>query len=537
VADTLSKLTYTVDHPEQSAPPWVTSIGPSTLVLIDEAGMADTLTLERAITYAIDHGATIRLLGDDQQLSAVGAGGILRDLAHHHGALRLDEVMRFADPDEATAATQLRLGVRLDDALGYYLGRDRVHVADHHTVLADLHHAWQEDRSRGLDTLMVAPTRDAVRDLNHLAQTALRSVAVEPPTQRSVPLADGLHGAVGDHVVTRTNNRRLAYTATDWVKNGDRWTITHTHPNGSLDVTNHRNGLAVSLPAEYVAASVELGYATTIHGAQGSTVDTLHGLLTGRETRQDLYTLLTRGRHANHLYLPTDATTGDPHDLTTPAATHPRTTREVLLDIALRDGAATSATTELTQNHDPATRHQQAVARYDDALALACEEALGGHHVSGIDATVELVLPGIKEDVGWPALRATLLQAAADDQEPARLLASALARGDLHDSTGIDHLALTLAWRVTRLANLSAERLPRQVQADPGWANYLQARRRLVQSALNESDRTGQDAVRLGSDRCARFPHAQLTDRHRDHPRRVSDATTAQPMMNAPVHG
>jgi hypothetical protein len=29
----------------------------------------------------------------------------------------------------------------------------------------------------------------------------------------------------------------------------------------------------------------------------------MHGLLTGEESRQQLYAMLTRGRHANHLYL------------------------------------------------------------------------------------------------------------------------------------------------------------------------------------------------------------------------------------------
>ena len=28
-------------------------------------------------------------------------------------------------------------------------------------------------------------------------------------------------------IITRANDRRLRLSATDWVKNGDRWTITH----------------------------------------------------------------------------------------------------------------------------------------------------------------------------------------------------------------------------------------------------------------------------------------------------------------------
>ena len=66
--------------------------------------MADTLTLDRVIGFAVERGATVRLIGDDQQLAAIGAGGVLRDIATTHGAVRLDEVVRFDDPVEADAS-------------------------------------------------------------------------------------------------------------------------------------------------------------------------------------------------------------------------------------------------------------------------------------------------------------------------------------------------------------------------------------------------------------------------------------------------
>ena len=65
------------------------------------------------------------------------------------------------------------------------------------------------------------------------------------------------------------------------------------------------------------ATSTGLGYATTIHSAQGVSADTMHGLFTGQESRQQLYTMLTRGRYANHLYLQVVGD-GDPHTLIRP---------------------------------------------------------------------------------------------------------------------------------------------------------------------------------------------------------------------------
>ena len=37
-------------------------------------------------------------VGDDQQLAAIGAGGVLRDICEVDGAVTLSQVMRFTDP-------------------------------------------------------------------------------------------------------------------------------------------------------------------------------------------------------------------------------------------------------------------------------------------------------------------------------------------------------------------------------------------------------------------------------------------------------
>ena len=49
--DTLAKLTWSLQHGD--LPDWAARIGPSTLVIIDEAGMADTLSLDTAVQFVI----------------------------------------------------------------------------------------------------------------------------------------------------------------------------------------------------------------------------------------------------------------------------------------------------------------------------------------------------------------------------------------------------------------------------------------------------------------------------------------------------
>ena len=72
-------------------------------------------------------------------------------------------------------------------------------------------------------------------------------------------------------MVTRENNRLLA-TGRRWVKNGDRWTVTATHKDGSMMVRRAGGNGEVVLPADYVAEHVELAYASTAHRVQGQTV-------------------------------------------------------------------------------------------------------------------------------------------------------------------------------------------------------------------------------------------------------------------------
>ena len=78
----------------------------------------------------------------------------------------------------------------------------------------------------------------------------------------------------------------------------------------------------------------------------------MHGLLTGQESRQQLYAMMTRGRHANHLYLQVVGD-GDPHTLIRPDAVSPRTPTETLQQILARDEAPVSASTMLREINDP----------------------------------------------------------------------------------------------------------------------------------------------------------------------------------------
>jgi ATP-dependent exoDNAse (exonuclease V) alpha subunit len=159
--------------------------------------MADTLTLDTTVQFAIGRGASVRLVGDDQQLAAIGAGGVLRDIQHAHGALHLTELQRFANPAEAAASLALRDGK--PEALTFYLDHGRVHVGDIATTTEDAFAAWLSDRAAGLDAIMLAPTRELVAELNRRARDHRLN---QSPTASEVRLADGNQASVGDVIIT-----------------------------------------------------------------------------------------------------------------------------------------------------------------------------------------------------------------------------------------------------------------------------------------------------------------------------------------------
>jgi len=208
----------------------------------------------------------------------------------------------------------------------------------------------------------------------------------------------------------------------------------------------------------------------------------MHGLLTGQESRQQLYTMLTRGRHANHLYLQVVGD-GNPHSIIRPDTITPHTPTETLQEILTRDEAPVSATTSLSELNNPAAQLFQAVQRYTDGLHVAAEQLLGPQTVGELDQADQYV-PGLTTEPAWPTLRAHLLALAAEtEQHPLRHLLTAASGRDL--STAGD-MAAVLSWRLPALTPTDPGPLPwlpgipEKLHAHPVWGAYLAKRSQLV---------------------------------------------------------
>ena len=160
------------------------------MVLIDEAGMAATTDLAEVIDHVTARGGVVRLIGDDRQLASVAAGGVLRDIAHQTGAVTLTEVRRFLHRDGSLnlAEAAATLAVRDGDpaALGFYADHGRIHVGDLGSCADQAYTAWAADHANGGDSVLLAPTRELVAELNTRARND-RLAAQHRPADRAHP--------------------------------------------------------------------------------------------------------------------------------------------------------------------------------------------------------------------------------------------------------------------------------------------------------------------------------------------------------------
>ena len=495
VGDTLDKFNWLTDNPDISpgdpARQWYDAIDENTLIIVDEAGKAGTLALASMIAVALARGASVRLVGDDKQLSSISAGGVLRDLAHRHGAITLSQVMRFASAAEAQAGLALRDGD--PSGIAFYLDEQRVHVGTQAAASDMAFEAWQSDIAAGEHSLLLAPTHDLVSELNDRARLhRLTELGARAPGIEAVLMA-GARASVGDLVFTKENDRTLALGATDFVRNGYRWEVTEVDPEGSITVKHLESGAHLRLPAEYVRAHVTLGYARTIDATQGATARyRCHTVGSDQLTRQQVYTALTRGVYGNHIYFSTAE--HDPHRVLSPKATHPDTAVDVLTRALGRDAAQVSATSAARAATDPAARLAAATAMYAHAVGAAAESRLGPAQHAELDSHAEKLVPGLTSATAWPVLRQHLALIAAAGIHPLKRLDKVVAAGGFDNAADP---AAVIDWRLDPTGAHSGgagplswlPAIPERLAADPQWSTYLAARaQRVTELAAEVAD-------------------------------------------------
>ena len=341
------------------------------LVIIDEASLAGTLSLDRITALAAEAGAKVLLVGDYGQLQSVDAGGTFGMLVadRHHDAPELVDVHRFIHDWEKTASLDLRHG--RTSVIDTYLGNHRITDGDGKEMIDAAYAAWRADRDTGRVSVLIAETREDVTALNARARADLILEGRITPA-REATLVEGTLAGVGDTIITRRNERRLRTgTGRNWVRNGETWRITDVCEDGSITIRKPgRRFGSIVLPADYVAEHVDLGYAVTAHRAQGITVDTAHVLVEPTTTRENFYVAMTRGKASNRAYVVLDRP--DPtHSAPHPVDNEEATGRSVLFGVLQHSGAEVSAHETITAEQDQWGSIAQLAAEYETIATAA----------------------------------------------------------------------------------------------------------------------------------------------------------------------
>ena len=289
----------------------------NTVLVVDEAGMVATPDAVRLLEVATAADARAVFVGDSHQYAAVKArSGMLATLAHElPDAVELAEVFRQKDAGERRASQWLRHGDSTDTtrAADWYATRGRLHAGSTSAMLNDALAAWVADTDQGQESLLVAATKEDVEALNLGAQQVRLADGAMDQHGPQARLQGAYRGRVGDVILTRRNDYDLETSTGDVVRNGQRWQINQIHHDGGVTARRlDETQASVQLPGDYVGEHVQLGYASTGHGAQGATVDTCHVVAgVGQVDRAGVYVPMTRGKVANHLYL-AESQPGDP---------------------------------------------------------------------------------------------------------------------------------------------------------------------------------------------------------------------------------
>lgn len=273
-----------------------TTVAAGDLIVVDEAAMAPTEHLARIQTIATAAGAKVVWTGDPAQLSAPGAGGMMALLADDAGAYELTEVTRMDAEWERAASLQLRAGELA--AIEAYDRHGRWREGSREQMEARAVGDYVADTLTGRDTLLLAGSAAAAARLSGRVRAEL--AALGRVEASGVELADENLAGDGDLIETRHNDHEIRARDGRSVTNRDRYRVIGRNADGRLlarrVADGDDDGPEIELRADYVREHVELGYAGTVHSAQGRTVEVVRPVIDAGTSREHLYVMMTRAQ-------------------------------------------------------------------------------------------------------------------------------------------------------------------------------------------------------------------------------------------------
>ncbi|MGO8598436.1 Ti-type conjugative transfer relaxase TraA [Rhizobium ruizarguesonis] len=285
--------------------------------VIDEGGMVASRQLARFVDEVKRAGAKLVLVGDHEQLQAIGAGAPFRAIAEAVGHAQLSDVRRQKADWQKQASIDFA-SHRTAEGLTAYKAHGNIQLkANRAETLKAIIADYVADRSAHPDDTRIAMAHRRI-------DVAAINAGIRARLQDRGELARGNNpsGDQGEELSYQTNNGKRSFAPGDrivflendrdlGVKNGMLGEVIAVAPDAiqvRLDgkAQTQDGQRQVTVPVNRYQ-SFDHGYATTIHKTQGSTVDRSFVLASTTMDRHLTYVAMTRHREGVQLYAGLDA--------------------------------------------------------------------------------------------------------------------------------------------------------------------------------------------------------------------------------------
>ena len=298
----LKKRTFMYGKPKRP------KINRKSIVLLDEASMINTRHMRMLTDWVEKNGATIALVGDPAQLAAIEGGSPLQSLSNRVGFAEVTEIQRQRDEWARTAAHCMATG-KIAQAMALYAERNLVTVRpDMDQAMKELidqwtHYAWDRPERAAI----LALTNKQVEQANELAQQKrIEKGALDPKKFRRI-----VSQKKGSNKIYRSNvhvHDRVVFTESNRtyrIRNGNAGTVIgFTHYKSPLRPAIRVRldlGPIVTVPLNF--RHIRLGYASTVHRAEGETIPTVFVLAGGpSQNLPTTYVQGTRSQEATRFF-------------------------------------------------------------------------------------------------------------------------------------------------------------------------------------------------------------------------------------------
>jgi hypothetical protein len=269
-----------------------------TVLVLDEAGMVDSITLARLIDYAHESGAKLILSGDSRQLEAIGTANLLRDVSGEIGSAELIRIARQKDPARQRISQQFfeQKGADAISGMSEQGLIKRVDSGAHQLNVAVNKYLENCEGREASESLLLADSREQVNRLNDLVRQNLMSRGVLDKEQAiKVTLTDDRdreheeYLMPGDRVMFRQNNREMAVT------NGTTGTVELVDAGRVVVRLDDEAGSLKTVDLNDYSR-LDLAFAMTVHKSQGMTVDKAVYVTSDRTENRSAYVAYTRAR-------------------------------------------------------------------------------------------------------------------------------------------------------------------------------------------------------------------------------------------------